>query len=164
MKLFPTRHLNLELEHEYSRSYELLKQETDPTENLVSSSTNKKFRGIVTEQGFKLISSEIGRGAICVFIGNFNKNSGTLEIRLNKVFRILFGIILSYPLIGFGLLLYGQGFNNAIKFIPALILYFLIMRYVFIGLAFRLISRTGLKKLTRTLNIITLKDKAQQNV
>ena len=164
MKIFPTRHLNAELEYEYSSTCKQLKQETDITEILTSTWTNKKFRGTVTKQGFKLISSEIVQGAVCVFIGNFQGNSGTIEIRLHRAFQILFGVILTYPIIGFGLLLFRQGIAKSIQFIPVLLLGFLFIRYVFIGLTFKLISRTGLKKLTQTLNIQILKDKAQQNL
>ncbi|MEQ8475836.1 hypothetical protein [Fulvivirga sp.] len=159
LKLFPTKSLNVELEDLYSRSYEKLKGQTDLTDNLISTWTNKEFRGTVTEQGFKLISSEIGRGAVCVYIGNFQNNSGTIQVRLNKAFQILFGILLSYPIIGFGLLLLTEGFNNALKFIPILLLLFLFIRYVFMGLSFWFISKTGLKKLARTLNIKSLNNK-----
>lgn len=158
MKLFPVRYLYVELEENYSRVCELLKQETDTTVNLATTWTNKKFRGNVTEQGFKLISSEIGRGAVCIFLGNFQNNSGTIEIRIHKAFQFFFGIILTYPLIGFGLILFGQGMNSAIQFIPVLLLEALFIKYVLIGLSFKYISRTGLKKLEGTLNIKNLKD------
>lgn len=159
LKLFPTKSLNVELEDLYSRSYEKLKGQTDLTDNLISTWTNKEFRGTVTEQGFKLISSEIGRGAVCVFIGDFQNNSGTIQVRLNKAFQVLFGILLLYPIIGFGVLLLTEGFNNALKFIPILLLLFLFVRYLLIGFSFWFISKTGLKKLTRTLNIKSLNGK-----
>jgi hypothetical protein len=160
LKLFPKRFLTVELESEYSRTFEQLENVTDLTENLVSTWTNKEFRGTVTEHGFKLISSEIGRGAVCVFIGNFKNNMGTIEIRIHKAFQILFGIILSYPLIGFGLILFGEGIISALQFIPVLIVVFLVFRYLFIGLTFKFVSKTGLNKLTRTLSIKNLNDEA----
>lgn len=125
LKVFPVRHLDVELEENYSRMHDLLKQDTDLTENLVSTWTNKKFRGHVTERDFKLISSEVGRGAVCVFIGNFDSNHGTIEIRIHKVFQVLFGIILTYPLIAFGLILFGRGIYNAVQFTPLLVFAFL---------------------------------------
>ena len=144
--------MDVELEENYSRMHELLKHDTDLTENLVSTWTNKKFRGQVTERDFKLISSE--------FIGNFDNNHGTIEIRIHKVFQVLFGIMLTYPLIAFGLILFGRGIYNAVQFTPLLVFAFLFIRYVFIGVSFKLISRTGLKKLTQTLNIKNVKEEA----
>ena len=67
-----------ELRSDYSISMENLKSNTDITDSLTSDWTNKAFRGQVTENGFKIISSEIGRGAICVLNGKFDGKNGEI--------------------------------------------------------------------------------------
>lgn len=151
--IFPEKLLKVELEQDYSIVHDLLKQDTDFTTNFTSTHTNKKFRGIVTSEDFKVISSEIGKGAVCVFKGTFNEKSGTISIRINKGFQILFGILLSYPFIGFGLILYLQGIDIALQYLPILLITLLAIRFLFIELSFKFISRTGIKKLTKTLKI-----------
>ena len=84
MKLFPAKNFKVELISDYSISMENLKSNTDITDSLTSDWTKKAFRGQVNENGFKIISSEIGRGAVCVFIGKFNKNTGEIEVRIHK--------------------------------------------------------------------------------
>lgn len=157
MKIFPERLLNVELEDNYSRVSERLTNETDLTENLTSTWTNKKFRGTVTQQGFKLISSEIGRGAVCVFIGEFQDNSGTIRIRLNKAFQIMFGIILAYLPIAAGLILFMEH-PDKWKLLINVVLGFFFIRFVFIELSFRFLLRTGLNKLKQTLNIANIQN------
>ena len=157
LKLLPSRYLKVELEQHYVEVQEQLRNETDLTEQLVSAWTDKEFRGMVNEHGFKLISSEAGRGAFCVFVGDFQGSVGTIEIRIHKVFRILFGIILTMPCVGFAFILLHQGVESVLETAPALLIGLLVFRFVFIGPAFVFISSTGLKKLTRTLNIKALK-------
>lgn len=164
MKIFPTKNYTVKLRSSYSLCVQNLKTNTEITDSLISKKTNKGFLGKITETGFKLISSETGRGAICVLIGDFKDQNGTIEVRLNKAFKILFSILLSYPFIGFGLFAYNQGFEKAIEFTPTLLIGLLFIRFVFIELSFRFISKTGLNKLTVALNIIELKNKAQQHL
>lgn len=141
-----------------------LKRNTKLTDNLISSHTDKKFIGQVNDSGFKIISSEIGRGAFCVFVGEFQDSLGKLEIRIHNAFKIMLSIILSYPFVGFGLIAYNQGFLEAIKFLPILIVGLLFIRFVFIELSFRFISKTGLNKLIKTLGIKTRHNKGYNSL
>ena len=117
--------------------------------------TKKEFRGQVNEKGFKLISSEIGRGAVCVLIGKFEGKTGEIEVRIHKAFKVMFSILLSYPFIGFGLIAYIHGIEKGLSFSPILLIGLLVIRFVFIELSFRFISNTGINKLT---NILTIKE------
>lgn len=164
MKLFPTKIYTVKLRSNYSLCVQNLKTNTEITDSLISKKTNKGFIGKITENGFKLISSESGRGAVCVLIGDFKDLNGTIGVRLNNAFKVLFSILLSYPFIAFGLLAYNEGFEKAIEFTPTLIISLLFIRFVFIELSFRLISKTGLNKLTQTLNIIELKKTRYNNI
>ena len=155
MKLFPSKYLTVELREDRVATLNELKRNTKLTDNLISSYTDKKFIGKVNESGFKIISSEIGRGAVCVFTGELQDSVGELEIRIHNAFKVMFSILLSYPLIGFGLITYNQGFEEGIIFLPVHITVLLFIRFVFIELSFRFISKTGLNKLTKTIEIKT---------
>ncbi|MCH4551901.1 hypothetical protein [Aestuariibaculum lutulentum] len=159
MKLFPSKIFKTELRNDYLISMQNLKSNTDITDTLVSNHTNKAFRGLVDEVGFKIISSEIGRGAVCVLIGNFNGKTGEIEVRIHNAFKVMFSIILSYPFIGFGIISYTQGMEKGINFLPILLFGFLFIRFIFIGFGFRLISKTSINKLTEILEIIELNEK-----
>ena len=76
----------------------------------------------------------------------------------------MLSIILSYPFVGFGLIAYNQGFLEAIKFLPILIVGLLFIRFVFIELSFRFISKTGLNKLIKTLGIKTRHNKGYNSL
>jgi len=165
MKLFPSKKFTAKLRSDYSVAVQNLKANTDITDSLVSERTKKEFRGQVNENGFKLISSEIGRGAVCVLSGEFTDQNGIIEVRIHNAFKIMFSILLSYPLIGFGLIAYNDGFEKALEFLPTLFIGLLVIRFVFIELSFRFISKIGINKLTLILNIIDLKkNEAQQHL
>lgn len=68
----------------------------------------------------------------------------------------MFSILLLYPFIGIGLIAYNEGFEKAVEFIPIFLIALLFTRFVFIELTFRLISKTGLKKLRKIIGIIKL--------
>ena len=155
MKLFPSKYFTVELREDRMTTLNELKRNTKLTDNLISSYTDKKFIGQVNDSGFKIISSEIGRGAVCVFVGELQDSLGEVEIRIHNAFKVMFSILLLYPFIGFGLIAYNQGFEEAIKFLPILIIGLFFIRFVFIELSFRFISKTGLNKLTKTIGIKT---------
>ena len=113
MKLFPTKNFKAELRSDYSISMENLKSNTDITDSLTSDWTKKAFRGQVNENGFKLISSEIGRGAVCVLIGKFDGNTGEIEVRIHKAFKVMFSILMLMPIIGFGIAILTNGIEIA---------------------------------------------------
>jgi hypothetical protein len=157
MKLFPTKNFTAELKIDYSISMENLKLNTDITNTLTSARTKSEFRGQVNEKGFKIISSEIGRGAICVLNGKFTERKGEIEIRIHNAFKVMFSILLLYPFIGFGIITFQEGIKKAIEFLPMFLIVLLFIRFVFIELSFRFISNTGINKLAKALNIIELK-------
>jgi len=155
MKLFPTKNFKAELRSDYSISMENLKSNTDITDSLTSDWTKKAFRGQVNENGFKLISSEIGRGAVCVLIGKFDGNTGEIEVRIHKAFKVMFSILMLMPIIGFGIAILTSGIEKSIGIIIPAIMGILFVRFVFIELGFRFISNTGINKLT---DILTIKE------
>jgi hypothetical protein len=159
MKLFPTKNFKAELRSDYSISMENLKSNTDITDSLTSDWTKKAFRGQVNENGFKLISSEIGRGAVCVLIGKFDGNTGEIEVRIHKAFKVMFSILMLMPIIGFGIAILTNGIEKSIGIIITAIMGIVFVRFVFIELGFRFISNTGINKLTDILTIKVLNRK-----
>ena len=155
MKLFPTKNFTAELRSDYSISMENLKSNTDITDSLTSDWTKKAFRGQVNENGFKIISSEIGRGAICVLIGKFNRKTGEIEVRIHKAFKVMFSILMIMPIVGFGITTLTNGIEKSFGIIIPMLMGIVFVRFVFIELSFRFISNTGINKLT---DILTIKE------
>ncbi len=153
MKLFPTKNYEVVLSNDYSVSMEHLKSNTDITDLLTSDWTKKAFRGQVHENGFKIISSEIGRGAICVLVGEFDGKNGELEIRIHKAFKVMFSILMLMPIIGFGIAMITNGIEKSIGIMIPAIFAILFLRFVFIELEFRFVSNTGMNKLSKILMI-----------
>ena len=162
MKLFPAKNFKVELISDYSMSMENLKSNTDITDSLTSDWTKKAFRGQVSENGFKIISSEIGRGAVCVLIGKFDKNTGEIEVRIHKAFKVMFSILMLMPIIGFGLAILSNGIEKSTGIIIPTIMGILFVRFIFLELSFRFISNTGINKLTDILRIKELKKNVVQ--
>jgi hypothetical protein len=153
MKLFPNKKITVELKNNKATTLNELKRNTKLTDNLVSGYTDKEFIGQVHDGGFKVISSEIGRGAVCIFIGELQDSIGTVEIRIHNAFKVMFSILLLMPIIAFGFAIVTEGIEDSIAIIIPMTVAILVIRFVFIELSFRFFSKTGLDKLTRLAGI-----------
>ncbi|MBU2996428.1 hypothetical protein KO500_08275 [Cellulophaga baltica] len=162
MKLFPKRNFTAELSEINSIAMGELKRNTDITDSLISDWTKKAFRGQVNENGFKIISSEIGHGAICVLNGKFDGKTGEIEVRIHKAFKIMFSILMLIPIIGFVIIALTNGIKESFGIIIPLIVLIVFVRFIFMELSFRFVSKTGLNKLTRIIGITKL-EKKQNN-
>ena len=152
MKIFPTKELKFRLINDQVETLSRLNRRTEKSENLTSQHTNKSFRGIINGNEFKLISSTIGKGAFCVMTGVIESDKGNVKVEIHKVFRILLSIILCFPIIGIlTAILTGKEEPNPI-FILVVIGQIVIIRYVFIGLAFKFLSRESLNRLRDVLD------------
>jgi hypothetical protein len=155
MKLFPNKNFVVELKVDRAATLNELKRNTKLTDTLVSEYTDKEFIGQVDDCGFKIISSEIGRGAVCVFIGELQDSFGTVEIRIHNAFKVMFSILMLMPIVGFGIAVLTNGIENSFGIIIPMIMGVLFVRYVFMELSFRFISKTGMNKLTKIIGIKT---------
>jgi len=153
MQLFPNKNLTVELSNDRQTTLDNLKQNTKLTDRLVSEHTDKEFIGQVNDSGFKIISSEIGRGAICVFVGELQDSFGNLEIRIHKAFKVMFSILMLMPIASFVLAVITNGIQNSIEILIPMFMGILFVRFVFIELSFRFISKTGLNKLNRVIGL-----------
>jgi hypothetical protein len=152
MKIFPTVELKFKLIDDQVETLNRLNRRTEKSGNLTSSHTDKSFRGIINGNEFKLVSSAIGKGAFCMMNGKIESDSGNVKVEIHKFFRILLSVFLLLPIIG----IIAITVSGAEEFSPILFLVaigqILIIRYVFIGLAFRFLSRESLNKLRDVLD------------
>lgn len=102
---------------------------------------------------FRLISTETGKGALCVMTRVIHKNSGHVNVEIHKVFKVLFSILLCLPIIAITIAIAtGQEEAHPI-FILVVILQILMIRFVFIGLAFKFLSKHSLNRLRDVLDV-----------
>ncbi len=157
MKIFPTKELKFKLIDDQAETLNRLNRRTEESKNLTSSHTDKSFRGIINGNEFKIISSAIGKGAFCVMTGAIESDRGNVKVEIHKVFRILLSIILCFPIVGILIaILTGQEEPNPI-FILVVIGQILLIRYAFIGLAFKFLSRQSLNRLRDVLDFEWIK-------
>jgi len=157
MKIFPTKELKFKLIDDQAKTLNRLNRRTEKSKNLTSSQTDKSFRGIINGNEFKIISSAIGKGAFCVMTGTVKSDRGNVKVEIHKVFRILLSIILCFPIVGILIaILTGQEESNPI-FILVVIGQILLIRYAFIGLAFKFLSRQSLNRFRDVLDFEWIK-------
>jgi hypothetical protein len=156
MKLFPNKSFKVKLIHDRATSLNNLKEYTKLTNKLVSVYTDKEFIGQVDDCRFEIISCEIGRGAVCVFLGELQDSIGTVEIQIHKAFKVIFSILMVMPVIGFGVSVAMIGIEHSLEIGVAMIVEILFVRFVFIELSFCFISRIGLNKLIKIVGINVL--------
>jgi hypothetical protein len=153
MQIFPTDRKEFKLNSSQADTLERLHRRTEKSDALTSRLTDCSFVGTVRENEFTLISSEIGRGAFCVMTGVINSDSGHVRVEIHKVFKILTGIIMCLPVI--------VVLVSAISGRPEILLSLIIVgpvqvlfiRYGFIGIAFRLLSKASLSRLRDVLDV-----------
>ncbi|PIF59526.1 hypothetical protein [Flavobacterium sp. 2] len=153
MKIFPTSNYSFKIIGEPVESLERLKRRTQISESLSSKITDKSFLGIITNNSFRIISSEIGKGAFCVLNGEISNKNGTIKIEINKAFQILLSIILCLPIAGLIAQLLSQEPNLAVVLIATATVQILMIRFIFIELAFRRLSKRSLSRLSDVLDI-----------
>lgn len=153
MKIFPTKEISFRLLDSQDETLDRLKRRTEHSENLTSQYTDKSFRGKINGTGFKIISSAIGRGAFCVLTGEIASDQGNVRVEIHKVFKVLLSIILLFPVIGIIIALINGTEDFSPIFIVVVILQVLFIRLVFIGLAFRFLSKSSLNRFRDVLDI-----------
>lgn len=152
MKIFPTKELKFKLLDSKEETIERLKRRTEFSEKLTSNFTEKSFRGILFGNEFKIISSEIGKGALCVMTGKIDNDNSYVNVEINKVFRILFSIVFLLPIVSLTIETVKKP-NDILIFILVGIGQILMIRYLFIGLFFYKMSKQSLNRLRDVLDI-----------
>lgn len=148
MIIFPSSNYEFKLINDQSETLERLKRRTELSESLISKLTDKSFIGKVTNNSFKVISADIGKGAFCTLEGIIKEERGQVFVEINKPFKILFSILMFSPFIA----LFIQLFSNPNEFNLIIILVclgqVLVIRFFFIGLFYKFLSKKSINKLT----------------
>jgi len=158
MNIFPTKEKGFKLIDDQAETLNRLNRRTEKSENLTSQYTDKSFRGMINGNEFKIISSVIGKGAFCVMTGEINSDNGNVKVEIHKVFRILLSIFLCFPVVGFISLLITEDKGFSPIMILVMIAQILMIRYVFIGFAFNILSKKSLNKLRDVLDFEWIKN------
>ncbi|WP_313100766.1 hypothetical protein [Epilithonimonas sp.] len=118
----------------------------------MSKVTEKSFIGKVKNNNFRIISSNIGKGAFCILTGFIKEEKGEVLVEINKPFKILLIILMISPFISFFI----QLFSKITEFNPIFILVcigqVLIIRFFFIGIFFKIQSKKSINKLSDVLD------------
>lgn len=152
MEIFPTKELKFKLLDSKEETIERLKRRTEFSEKMTSNFTDKSFRGILNGDEFKIISSEIGKGALCVMTGKIDNDNSYVNVEMNKAFRILFSIMFVMPIIALTIETVKKP-NDILIFILVGIGQILMIRFFFIGMFFSRMSKQSLNRLRDVLDI-----------
>ena len=152
MEIFPTKELKFKLLDSKEETIERLKRRTEFSEKMTSNFTDKSFRGILNGDEFKIISSEIGKGALCEMTGKIDNDNSYVNVEINKAFRILFSIMFVMPIIALTIQTVKKP-NDILIFILVGIGQILMIRFFFIGMFFSRMSKQSLNRLRDVLDI-----------
>lgn len=152
MEIFPTKEFKFKLLDSKEETIERLKRRTEFSERMISNFTDKSFRGILNGDEFKIISSEIGKGALCVMTGKIDNDNSYVNVEMNKAFRILFSIMFVMPIIALTIETVKKP-NDILIFILVGIGQILMIRFFFIGMFFSRMSKQSLNRLRDVLDI-----------
>ena len=152
MKIYSSSSYNLKLIDGDNESLERLVRRTEISESLVSKRTEKSFIGTILGNEFRIITSEIGIGALCVLSGNVNNQIGQINIELNKAFKLLFSVILCLPIVAVISVFIQEPSKFPWFLIVVVIFQILIIRYLIIEVFFRFASKRSLNRLIDVLD------------
>ena len=147
-KFFPTYDYKFNLLDNESDSIERLYRRTEHSDSLRSIGTDKSFIGKVDNNKFKIITSEIGKGAVWVMNGYISNEKCEVNMTINYPFRIKFSLLFCLPIIGFIFQILSEDNIRLIGMILFVMIgQLLIIRYVFLDFLFKKFARNSLYKL-----------------
>lgn len=151
MRIFPIKNFTLILRKSQAQTLKQLEDHTEEAIFLTSQRTDKTFRGEINDNEFRIISSAIGTGAFCVMSGHIGRQKGHVKVEIHKAFKVLLSIGFALLISVSSLQFLKHGFDPNLLFL--LTVYILFIRFVFIGLSFRFISKAGLRRMRDVLAI-----------
>ncbi len=158
-RLFPERNYSARLAPNEPAAWERLRTNTELRDTLITVRTSKAFIGQVRPGTFKLISSEIGRGAICTMEGQFGQDgSGSVRLRMHMAFRVMMVILLLMPVAAIPLTFFTNGPRAAAWQIPMAVVGLIFVRFVFFGSLFKSRAKSGLAILAAVLGLTDVKE------
>jgi ABC-type multidrug transport system fused ATPase/permease subunit len=153
MKLWPTKERHFHFADSKAHTLERLKRRTEYSEWLTSNHTEKSFRGVIEDNHFKLITSEIGFGAFCVMEGTINETTGTIKVTIHNVFKGFLSLFMLFPIAGFIMVTFFDKQEFSWIMLLVVLLQIVIIRFAIIELVFRRLSKRSLKSLRDVLDV-----------
>lgn len=153
-KLFPTYDYKFNLLDNENDSLGRLNLRTEHSDKLISKMTDKSFIGKVENDKFRIITSEIGKGAVWVMDGSVSNGKCKVNMTVNRPFGILISILYCFPIIAF-IVQRLIGDSNQFGFVYSLfviVVQFLIIRFIVLDFAFKKLARTSIYKLRDVVN------------
>lgn len=147
VKVFPKIELNFKLIDKEDVTLARLKRRTKHSETLTSQYTDKSFIGKVEGTKFRIISSSIGKGAFCVMTGETSSNEGHVKVEIHTGFKVLLSIFLSFPIVGITIEALSGSETFWTILIPVAIAQMFVIRFMFIGLVFKILAKSSLNRL-----------------
>lgn len=152
IKIFPTTEKKFKLNGNQDETLERLNRRTERSDVLIYVNTDKSFIGTVDGSKFKVITSTKVMGSFCVMSGEISSGRGSVKVTINRVFRILIGMLLLFFVLAMPILAFSaQEFSVEIIIGP--IIFVLFARFIFIGLTFYFRSKESLKRLVDVLDL-----------
>lgn len=155
LKIFPENNYSIELTNDSTSAISNLKNCTVSKEQYVTNWNNQLFIGKIKENEFELKLSKKLYGDFCIVHGKLENKKGTLEIQTGKILKILFILIITFTLSGMVTAMVQHKFELLFKLMIAIV----IIRFIFLELGFRYVSKRLLKRLTEELKVKTLQEK-----
>ena len=159
MKIFPEKDYSIELNNDNKSAILKLKNRTSSKEQFVTNWNSREFIGEIKESEFEIKLSKKLYGEFCILHGKLENKKGTLEIRTGNIFKIIFIVIFIFALSG----IITAIIQNKLELIFHLVMTILVMRFVFLELGFRLVSKSGIQKLTEIIGIKKLSKNVAQH-
>lgn len=153
MKLFPKKYYSIELQNDSSIAMTKLENHTLSDEQFISDWSNQAFIGRIDNSEFEIKLSKNLYGAFCILKGKLDKENGILEIRMSKIIKTLFFIIVLFVTTG----LITAIIQNKSDLLFPLIVAIIVFRFIFIELSFIIVSKKILKKLIKIIGITKIK-------
>lgn len=149
MKIFPESNYSIELNNDYLSAIAELKNQTLSKEQYVANWNNQTFIGKIKENEFEIKLSKKLLRELCILNGKLENKKGILKIRTSKVFKNIFIAIVLFSFSG----IITAITQNKLELIFRLVIAILIMKFIFLELGFRLVSKIVLNKLTEIIGI-----------
>lgn len=147
-KFFPTYDYKFNLLDNENDSIERLHRRTEHSDSLGSIATDKSFIGKVENNKFRIVTSEIGKGAVWVMNGYISNEKCEVNMTINYPFKVIFSIIFCLPIIGFIFQILSEDNSMLIGMILLVMIgQLLIIRHVFLDFLFKKFARISLYRL-----------------
>jgi hypothetical protein len=149
MKIFPEKDYSIELKNNSSLAISELKSQTLSEEQFFTNWDSQAFSGKIEKNEFKVKLSKKLIGEFCVIEGKLDKKKGILKLSISTTVKFIFIFFVLFAFSG----IITAIVQNELEIIFDLIMTILVMRFIFLELAFRYVSKRGITKLTETIGI-----------